>query len=393
MYRKFSADKIFDGYEFLPAQRVLVIDNSGAVMDIIDHRDAGDDIEILHGLLTPGLVNAHCHLELSHLKGAIDPQGGLVDFVQQVMRKRAAPADAVLEAMKAAEEEMWLEGTIAVGDICNTADSIHIKQAGRLLWHNFIEVAGFAAETADNRFSDIFKVYELFRDGLQQPVSITPHAPYSVSKQLFALLNKKTAGQLITIHNQESAAENELFRQKTGKFLSLYKNFGIDISSFRPSGQTSFQTWLPYFTNAQSIISVHNTYTSEEDLDAATKGTGLPPLIFYCLCVNANQYIEGGAPPIQLLRNRQVNIVLGTDSLASNGHLSILEELKTIAAITDNAVPLGEMLGWATINGARALRMDHSLGSFSKGKKPGVVLIENADNFQIGPKTHAKRII
>jgi cytosine/adenosine deaminase-related metal-dependent hydrolase len=393
LYRKFSADKIFDGYEFLPAQRVLVIDNSGAVIDIVNATDAGDDIEVLHGLLTPGFVNAHCHLELSHLKGAIDPQGGLVDFVQQVMRKRAAPADAVLEAMKAAEEEMWLEGTIAVGDICNTADSIPVKEASRLQWHNFIEVAGFAAETADNRFSDIYKVYALFRAGLQQPVSIAPHAPYSVSKQLFALLNKETAAQLITIHNQESAAENELFSQKTGKFLSLYKNFGLDISSFRPSGQTSFQTWLPYFTNAQSIISVHNTYTSEEDLAAATKGTGMPPHIFYCLCVNANQYIEGKKPPIQLLRNKQVNIVLGTDSLASNGHLSIMEELKTIAAITDHAVPLGEMLGWATINGARALRMDHLLGSFSKGKKPGVVLIENADNFQLGPQTHAKRII
>ena len=100
------------------------------------------------------------------------------------------------------------------------------------------------------------------------------------------------------------------------------------------------------------------------------------PNTFWCLCPNANQYIEQTMPPIELLRANGANIIVGTDSYASNWSLNILDELKTIQK--HNAqIPLEEMLGWATINGARALQMSKHLGSFEKGKQPGVVVIEN----------------
>jgi imidazolonepropionase-like amidohydrolase len=98
-------------------------------------------------------------------------------------------------------------------------------------------------------------------------------------------------------------------------------------------------------------------------------------------------------PPIELLRANNAEIVIGTDSYASNWSLNILDELKTIQKQFPS-IPLSEMLGWATMNGARALQMEKSLGSFEKGKKPGIVLIEGiSTNGQIQNTSISKRII
>ena len=399
MYRKFTADNIFNGYEILPGNFVLITSEDGVVADITDRTDAGDDVEIFEGLLCPGFINAHCHVELSHLKDVIPAGTGLVEFVQQVMSNRILFEEVKITAMKAAELEMYNNGIVAVGDICNTADSILIKQQSKLYWHNFIEVSGFVDGMAAKRLADIKKIQEIFYNNHLVPATLSPHAPYSVSKTLFTDLNDETTNQLITIHNQECAAENRLYLNKEGSFLSLYKNFGIDISSFEPSGKTSLQSWLPYFNKNQSIISVHNTFTSQADIDfymeqvKADNQVSSNPSLFFCLCVNANKYIEQKIPPIELLRKNNSNIIIGTDSYASNWQLNILEEIKTIQLETFNAIPLAEILHWSTINGARALQMDNTLGSFEKDKKPGVVLIEGLNDLAVTQYSSAKRIL
>ena len=198
---------------------MLITSTSGAIIEIVDNKDAGDGIEVFSGLLTPGFTNAHCHLELSHLKGVIPEKTGVVEFVQQVMSNRASSGEMKLEAMINAEAEMYKTGIVAAGDICNTTDSIPVKQQSKLLWHNFIEVSGFADAAAQQRMDDMKKVYEQFQTtNTKHKTTFAPHAPYSVSKKLFQLLNDVTACQIITIHNQECAAENDLYQQKKGGF-------------------------------------------------------------------------------------------------------------------------------------------------------------------------------
>jgi cytosine/adenosine deaminase-related metal-dependent hydrolase len=141
---------------------------------------------------------------------------------------------------------------------------------------------------------------------------------------------------------------------------------------------------LPIFKNAKTSILVHNSFTNADDINAVKKQM---PNTFWCLCPNANQYIEQTMPPIELLRAQNAAIVIGTDSYASNWSLDILDELKTIQKYNAN-IPLDEMLGWATINGARALQMDKGLGSFEKGKKPGVVVIE-----KVGAENNLKNAV
>ncbi|MEI9933672.1 MAG: amidohydrolase family protein [Ferruginibacter sp.] len=392
MYRKFKADQLFNGHEFLPAGTVLITDTNGVIIDIIDTKNAGDNIEVFNGILTPGFINAHCHLELSHLKGILPEATGLVTFVQQVMAKRNAGEDEKLQAMQKAEEELYKGGIVAVGDICNTADSILIKQKSNIYWHNFIEVSGFTDSLAEKRFFDAKQVASQFSiDNCQ--LSIVPHAPYSVSKTLFKLLNDATPEKLITIHNQETAAEDELYKNKQGGFLDLYKNFNIDISAFQATHKSSLQTWFPYFANHQSIILVHNTFINKEDIDfIKIQNSKFKSENFFCICINANKYIEKKTPPINLLRENSCTLVIGTDSYASNWQLNMLEEIKTIQKEMPD-ISLAEILRWATINGAKALQIDDRFGSFEKGKQPGLVLIDKIENSNITTASSAKRIL
>lgn len=351
----------------LDDDNVLIVKEDGTVEEIIPASNAGDGVEELDGILCPGFINCHCHVELSHLKNAIPEQTGLVNFVQQVMGKRNALPEIKEAAMQNAETEMYNNGIVVVGDICNTADSVVLKKESKIHWHNFIEVSGFVDAVAEKRLAAAEEVMNQFPGS-----TLSPHSPYSVSKKLFKLLNEKTKNKIVTIHNQETAAENELYINKNGDFLELYKNLGIDISHFSATGKTSLQTWLPYFTNKQSIISVHNTFTSANDIGFAIKNS--VSAIYYCLCINANLYIENKLPPITALIQNNCAIILGTDSYASNWQLNIMEEIKTIQQYF-NEIPLATILQWATLNGAMALGIDNIFGSFKKNKKPGIILI------------------
>lgn len=393
MYRKFKANAIFTGYELLPGNKILVTNTDGQILEIIDAENAGNDVEVFEGILTPGLINCHCHLELSHLKGKIKEKTGLVQFVQEIMAKRAAPVEHKISAMQMAEKEMYDSGVVAVGDICNTTDSLPIKQESKLYWHNFIEVSGFVSATAEKRWTEMRAVQEQFLSSFgSNSTTLSPHAPYSVSQALFQLLNASTTKKLISIHNQECAAENEWYKTKTGELLNLYKNLNIDTQSFRPTGKTSLQSWLPYFTNNQSIISVHNTFTNQEDESIVEHQlTAGDRLVYFCFCPNANKYIEDELPNMALFMPQHDRLVIGTDSYAGNKQLNVLEEIKTILA-ENPAIPLPAVLQWATINGAKALRMDHQLGSFEKGKKPGIVLIDQCREGKILTSSSSHRI-
>lgn len=377
LYRKLKGNNIFDGYALRGENSVLIINENGAVVDIIDEETAGENVEYFDGILCPGFVNAHCHIELSHLKGKIPKQTGLVNFVQQVMKERTAYDEVKHAAMMAAAEELYSSGTVAVGDICNTADSLLVKQGSQMHWHNFIEVSGFVGAVAQKRFDAAAEIMEEFSATLKlaaKQITLVPHAPYSVSANLFSLINGASANKTLSIHNQECAAENELYVNKSGGFLELYSNFGIDISDFAATGKRSLESWLPNFTQQQKIILVHNTFTKKQDLHFAANYGGVKQL-YFCLCPNANLYIEHTLPDVDLMLQENCNIVIGTDSYASNEQLNVYEEVKTICK-NFPAIALQNALQWATINGAKALGLDAIIGSFETGKKPGVVLLE-----------------
>ena len=393
-YRKFKAEGIFDGYQLMDADQVLITDTGGAVVELVDKLDVGGDIEEFRGILCPGFVNSHCHLELSHMKGLIPERTGLVDFLLTIVNKRHFEEGTILQAIVDAEEEMWRNGISGVGDICNNALTVSIKKNARLRYHNFIETSGFTPGIALDRFEGAKKILDIFQSGFNlQESTLVPHAPYSVSPELFELINDMPGNGLLTIHNQESTAEDLFFEKGEGELLRLYRDLNIDISFFRPGGKKSLQNWLPCFNRNQSMILVHNVTTTAEDLRFSQPATLHPqPQTSLCLCPNANLYISGRLPDVPEFVKGKCHLVIGTDSLASNHQLSILEEIKTLHRHFPD-IALSTILQWATINGARALQMEGELGSFEKGKRPGVVVIEGWDGGHLSMGVNARRVM
>ncbi|HVU57085.1 MAG TPA: amidohydrolase family protein [Puia sp.] len=425
--RKFKADYLFTGKEMAEAGSVLVINDQGAVETILPAAEAGEGVESFAGLLTPGFVNCHCHLELSHMKGVLPERTGLVDFLLSVIRGRGATTtgatdsspSGILNAITAAEDSMLHNGIVAVGDICNTTLTLPQKAEGRLFYHNFIETMGFIEHSAPDRYAASVNIYKDFAEAYTLPIeanSLVPHAPYSVSTRLFQMIANFPGNHLLTIHNQESADENVFSQTGQGNFLRLYQGLGLDTSFFKGTGKRSLAAYLPHFYKNQTILLVHNVDTREEDLqwwagwrdtqadpdktqpaahpgktDPAKASRGVPNL-YFCLCPNANLYISGQLPDVDLLQRYGCDIVLGTDSLASNHQLDILEEMKTLQGYFPD-LSTATLLQWATSNGAKALQLDGVLGTFAPGKQPGVVLIEGMENGRLTRHARPQRLI
>ena len=373
MYQKFQAALLFTGNQLLSdANQVLITKEDGTIEAILPVLEAGDDIQHFEGILCPGFVNAHCHLELSHMKGMIPAHTGLQEFVKQIVALRQVEPELIQEAIVAAEAEMMANGIVAVGDISNTLDTLSQKAKHNLAYYSFVELYDLDPTLAADKIIVGLEIQKQFQENCVR-ASIVPHAPYSVTNNLWDLLSAHFGIHTISMHNQETPDENDFFKTKTGSFLGMYERTKVNLDFFEATGLSSLQSILAIFKKAHHGILVHNSFTSAEDIQAVHAAMANA---FWCLCPNANQYIEQTMPPVELLRSEKANIVIGTDSYASNWSLSVLDELKTIQQNHPD-IPLSEMLGWATINGARALQMDKHLGSFEKGKKPGVVLIND----------------
>ena len=390
-YRRLKADYLFTGEKLLNDQNVLVTDTDGEIINIIDVKDAGEEIETYRGILSPGFINAHCHLELSHLKNVIPEKRGLVDFVFKVVSERYFAEEEILDAIEKGEEEMLKNGIVAVGDICNYSTTVPQKIKRNIGYYNFIEISGWLPQIADARFQKRKIAFEEF-DKNNLIGGIVPHAPYSVSQILWKKITPLFAGKTVTIHNQETADEDLFFKEGKGEFVRMFEKMKMDNSFFKPTKKGSLESYFKNLSAAKSVILVHNTFTKQADLDFINQHKNEEQFVSFCLCPNANLYIENTLPPVNLFLKNNCNIVLGTDSLASNHQLNILEEIKTIVKHFPS-IKTETLLKWATMNGAKALQLQDQLGSFETGKTPGVVLIENVEGDTFTSQSTVKRLI
>ncbi|HYQ55940.1 MAG TPA: amidohydrolase family protein [Draconibacterium sp.] len=395
--RKIAATYIFTNSGPPVKNGILICKNDGTVTDIIKRdgsftEEAGT--EFYSGILVPGFVNAHCHLELSHLQNKITPKTGFGDFLKKINQQKNNSTNQK-KAMQIADRKMWAAGIAAVGDVSNSEISLQFKAKGKCHYHTFIEVFGFHPSRAERAFNQGKALLESFnKAGL--PASIVPHSPYSVSHKLFALVEQHALQNsgIISMHNQESQAEDEFFKAGTGNLLKHFKdNLKLETSHWKSTGKSSIQSVLRFLQKENKLLLVHNTFIEQSDIEVLRRSRDLNN-IYFVLCPNSNLFVQDCLPPFDLLHSEKLNICLGTDSLASNNELSILKEMLTIQQ-RFNELTLEELVRWSSINGARALSIEEFFGSFEPGKNPGVNLITGIDfkTMKLTDKAKVKRLV
>ncbi|MDK2979536.1 MAG: aminodeoxyfutalosine deaminase [Bacteroidales bacterium] len=393
--RRIAANYIFPLTSKPLKNGIIEIDGHGKILDIIDTNGTiseSRNLEFYNGVLVPGFVNTHCHLELSELKNVLEEKRGLPFFIQQMIEyRKQSKTNRTFQAIKDADELMAQNGIVAVGDIVNTNTTIETKRNSKIYYHSFVEISGLGTDYRE-RFNAAKKLYdEFFEQGLAS--SIVPHAPYSVSVDLFRLIKDEAVrqGSILSIHNQESKDENELFLLGTGNLLKTFKNLGIDLSSWKVQGKTSLRTIIDYLPTKNHLLFVHNLYSTVDEIQQVSKTF---PHSFFVFCPLSNLFIENKLPDINSFLDFSDKITLGTDSLASNKSLSILNEMKKINKAYPT-IAFEKLLQWASLNGAKALNIDHHYGSLEKGKAPGINLISDFDFdvMQITENSAVKRVV
>ncbi|MCB0409534.1 MAG: amidohydrolase family protein, partial [Flavobacteriales bacterium] len=308
--KKISADYIFPGNSTPIKNGVLFVEDNGTIIDLLDPLETTinfEDVEKHEGIICPGFVNTHCHLELSYLKNQIAEKTQLHGFIEQIVTLRNNFSEEQrLEAIVIAEKEMITNGIVAVGDISNGNSTFNLKEKGNLKYHTFIEVFGSDPKIAEQAFNQAKSLFDEYYD--KKRVSITPHATYSVSDPLTLLINQHCIEHksLVSIHNQETESENEFHRNGSGHlfdFLDITKK-----TDFQPTGENALASFLKKYENLNPTLLVHNTFTDQMDIEWAKNYNSD---IYWAFCPNANLYIENRLPNFELFLNEKCTI--GTD--------------------------------------------------------------------------------
>jgi len=395
--RKISANYVFPISGKPIKNGIVCLNSDNVIVDIINPGDSFREVQNLErysGIITPGFVNAHCHLELSHLKGVVSKDTGMAGFISEIGQFRDSySADDIQKSIKWADNLMQSRGIVAVGDVVNSTDSISIKKTSQLFYHSFVELFGQNPQLASHIISEGIKIKQSFSDaGLVS--SIVPHAPYSVSPELFQEINKVVSNDTISsIHIKESNQEEQLFKDKKGELFSfckaMYNNVELNIGK-----TTDSLDYISQFLSTDiNLLLVHAVFLTSEKLKQLFN-TYNQNKIFVVLCPLSNKYIGNNIFNLHDLLTVTSNICIGTDSLASNTDLSILSEIIELSNVFPE-VSLEQLLSFATINGARALNIDSSFGSIEKGKKPGLNLIQGVNllNFNLSASSKVTPLI
>jgi len=376
-----------------------VILSTGVLTDETRARfeDEGEEIVVCQGFIVPGFTNAHCHVELSYLKGMFKQGTGMDGFIQQINALRTTVDEqGRMAAMREAFDDMSKQGVTCMGDISNSRESFRMKRealaAGQMYTRTFIELFGTEPEEAQEILQSALDK-QAYAQELGIDAAPTPHSCYTMSP----LLNRITAAAglksgFLSYHSQESSEEEDMLRYGTGPLAEDYRGRGTTQLPVTGTGALVYfidnlKKVLPAPIDGR-ILLVHNVATDQESITAALRDLKHP---YWAVCPLSNLFIHRALPPIELMRRNRLKICVGTDSLSSNLQLNMVAELYCLQENFPQ-VPLAEMLEWACRNGAEALGVEGRYGAFAEGLRPGVVLIENVDTENLKLTDNSKSI-
>ena len=374
---------------------VITLDDDGVIQEISQLKNETESTEFYNGILVPGFVNTHCHIELSHLKGSFETGTGMSGFIKQITELReSSQIEKRVESLSMEMRDLYESGVSAMADISNSGESFKAKSESPLYTRTFIEVFGTEQEHSSQIMSRALQLHKMAKD-LGIDAAPTPHSCYTMSAKLLRESSNAALSEgWLSYHNQESWEEEEMIRNGRGPLFRQYIKRGLSTPPV--TGLSSLIYFLKILKSTSNpdigkILLVHNTFTDQESV---TKAIDEIKNLFWAICPLSNIFIHNALPPLELLRRHNAVITIGTDSLSSNTTLSITDEIKCIHKFFPR-IPLNEILEWSSFNGARFLGIEDKFGSFERGKSPGVVLIENIDwrSERLGEDSISRRLV
>lgn len=355
----------------------------------------GADEEVMPGAMVPGFVNAHCHVELSHLHKKFRKGTGMAGFIDQINELRDwAGREVKQQLVKEWMDKMWNDGVSAMADISNDDSSFDVKKSHDMYTRTFLEVFGSEPEMCEGVMKDVAAL-KAVADEAGIDAAPTPHSCYTMSPQL---LSASAAAGLesgfLSYHSQESQEEEDLLISGSGAMYENRKRSGMSTPPV--TGESSLKYFLDRLAAVkpapydEHILLVHNVCLQQSDIDAVRQTMNNA---YFAICPLSNIFIHDALPPIELMRKNGLAIALGTDSLSSNDDLDMMKEL---VCLRENfpQVPMNELFTWASLNGARFLGKDDVLGSIAAGKRPGIVHVSEIDaDGCITAESRSRRIV
>src|SRR5438093_5526445 len=378
---------IRDGLAAVEDGRIAWVGGRGAA-----GRPAGAVRDLGRGVLLPGLVNAHCHLELSHL-AAVREQGhqGFVAWVEALVERRslADPADARART-EAAIDELKTTGTVAVGDVSNALGHLDLLDASGLAAVVFYELLAWDPARSEAVLEDARRrVADIARQGVRTPVRLAAHAPHSVSPALLRSLARE--GGPAAIHLAESEAEQRFLAEGDAEWSAFLGRRGVGHVSFAPPRTPPARYLDGLGALHPGLVAAHCVHVdADERALLARRG------VFVAVCPRRNRRLGVGIPPVPEMLAAGVEVCLGTDSLASAESLDLLQDAAALYREFPALEPAA-IVRMATATGARALGLG-DLGSIERGKRaalafaPAPRAIDDPLGFLVSGDARARRV-
>lgn len=372
------ADHVLPGDAPPIADGAIVVDRWGVVVEVgpaasVLPRHAGPSVERVRGVVFPGLVNAHTHVELSSMRGKVPGGQGFVQWVDRLVTTRGeALAEDDEGAIERGAAEIARSATVAVGDVTNALAAVTALARRGIGGSVFHEVLGMDRAVALRRIDGLRVELEERVPrwpGADLAYAPAPHTLYTLHPDAARALleSAERRGLRTSLHLAEHAAERRAVEQGDGPMAAWYHqrfnqrpewpkrplfDFAADVGALRPN-----------------VVLVHLADARPDELSRVA-ASGAPVV----LCPRSNLYIEGRLPPLLAVREAGIEAALGTDSLASNTSLDVLAEARALADRFPS-VPKWELVKMATWNGARALGRG-DLGRLARGTRPGIFCVD-----------------
>jgi len=333
-----------DGVVVVEGDRILWVGASEEAPEVDETIDLGN------ATLTPGLVNAHSHLDLTHLRGAVPFEGEFARWAEAVMHGRKKPGMA--EAARQGVREALARGTTTFGDIVDPRSFNEIVEVFRETGARarlFVEAIGFKPEVADRVFEAVWDLVEMRALPENVATGMSPHAPYSVSRPLLerALAVADGHERPLAIHLAETLEELAFLRHGIGPLRELLKRVGADDPSYKPDGSaTEFVKRLEL--SRAPLLLVHCNYLRPRDVPAGA---------FVVYCPTAHAFFKHPEHPVIELLEEGVRVAIGSDSAASGHTVDVLSETQHLARARPDVSPKA-VFRMATEWGARGLGFD-----------------------------------